>query len=125
MESNLRYFFVKTKIEMKSFDIKKITAHLTLPKRREYRSVSAKAHHDWKMMLVSFFFLWVIIFSLSLFLFFQIEGGKIFQTSVPVVEAKPVINKKILDDVVNSYEARRIHSEELKTQKTNIQDPSL
>jgi hypothetical protein len=110
---------------MKSFDFKKLTASLKLPKRGEYKSISAKAQHDWKIMLVSFFVLWIIIISLSMFLFFQIEGGKIFQTNAQQVENKPVINKAVLEDVVNSFEAKKARGEGLKTQKLNIPDPSL
>jgi len=110
---------------MKSFDIKKIKFHFALPKRREYRSVGAKAHHDWKTMLVFFFFLWVVVVSLSMFLFFQIEGGKIFKTDIPKTENRPVINKKTLNDVVNSFEAKKTLAEELKTKKIEIPDPSL
>lgn len=110
---------------MKSFDFKKITASLKFLKRGEYKSISAKAEHDWKIMLVSFFVLWIIIISLSMFLFFQIEGGQIFKTDVPQVENKPAINKVVLEDVVNSFEAKKVRGEGLKNQKLNIPDPSL
>lgn len=112
---------------MKIPDIKKILSRIRFPRLADYRTISDKAHHDWKIIIVLF-----IIFSLATiagnFLFFQqVDRGALFiqpSGEVPAANAD-VVSKKNLEDTVQFFRERQARLEDLKTIKPSVPDPSL
>jgi len=109
---------------MKSFDIKKLFTKLSTFKKLEFRSVSAKAHFDWKVMIILFFFVWIGIILYSTKVFFDVDKGTFFTTEKVEVQTTSIINKKTLDTVVKVFEEKNKKMEELKISSPSVADPS-
>jgi hypothetical protein len=110
---------------MRDINIKKILQKLSFIKKGEYRSISSKVHHDWKIMLITFFVLWVFIIILSTFFFSEISKGEIFTNQSNPTDAKLILDTKSLNDTVTLFESRIQNINDVKTQKMSIPDPSL
>jgi hypothetical protein len=110
---------------MKSFNIKKIFAKLRSHKRTEYKTISSKAHHDWKTMVIMFFFLWIVVIFGSGYIFIKINKGEIFLIESKIESKQSSVDKKLLETTVASFEGRKIEFEKLKTEKPKTVDPSL
>jgi len=108
---------------MKSINLKKYLGRLTF--RREFRTISSKAHHDWRIMLVFFFLLWIATVLGSLYIFVQIDRGDIFVAENKQEENPVTISKKLLEDTVEVFEGRKIKLEQLETKRSSLSDPSL
>lgn len=110
---------------MKNIDIKNLFSLLRAFKRREFRTISSKARHDWKIMVVSFLFLAFVVI-VGHFLFFrQIESGKIY-TQMIVEDKSPVtVSKDTLEETVIFFGERKTHLDELQMGREVVTDPSL
>jgi len=109
---------------MKPFDIKKLFSKLPTFKKLEFRSVSAKAHFDWKVMIILFFFIWIGIIVYSTKIFFDVDKGAFFTTETSEIQTTPIINKKTLEAVVSIFEEKNKKIEELKVSSPSVPDPS-
>lgn len=110
---------------MKKFDIKKILGSLKPAPKKQYRSVSAKAHHDWKMVIFFFSLVWVAVFLASLYIFFVINNGDLFQKDTETPSAQTTINKKALSDTVNFYSTKASKLQQLESNPPKAVDPSI
>ncbi len=107
----------------KTFNLKKYFGKLKF--HHDYKTISSKAHHDWRIMLVTFFFLWIAIVLGSLYMFVQIDRGEIFTSQTTQEENQATVSKKLLEETVEFFEGRKIKLEQLQTQKSIPADPSL
>ncbi len=110
---------------MKSIDFKKIFLKIKAPKRKEFRTISSKAHHDWKFILISFFILSTLVVSLNTYIFFEISKGEIFVKEIESGLGSEVISEKNLENAVRFFEERQIRFDRLQIEKPVIPDPSL
>jgi hypothetical protein len=110
---------------MKNFDIKKILASLKPTPQKQYRSISAKAHHDWKVVILLFSLVWVAVFLASLYIFFVINNGDFFQNDTVVTPPQTTINKKALSDTVDFYSTKAQKLNQLETNPPKVVDPSI
>ena len=110
---------------MKTPNFKNILSHIHLPKRTEFRTISAKARHDWKLIVVFFITLSLCVMGGNFYLFKQIDSGKIFDTSNASTTSASVVSKKNLEDTVQFFRERQARFEDLKTIKPSVPDPSL
>jgi hypothetical protein len=109
---------------MKDIRIKEIFSKL---KRgpTEYRTVSSKAHHDWKFMIIFFFLAWILIMAGSMYIFIEISRGEIFTVSALSNDKKNTLDKKVLESTVDYYESKKVKLNELKTVRSTTPDPSI
>lgn len=105
--------------------IKTYFSTLSLKPRREFKTISDKADHDWHIILVICILLSVAAISLGLFLFIKVSKGEIFAVIEKKEDAKSVINEKGLKNMIDFFESRRKHVEELKAEPKTAEDPSL
>ncbi len=83
-------------------------------------------YRDWKIIVISFFILFVIIGIANAYFFIQIDAGKIFFK----VEKKPTKNFEVLNvsglkKTVQFFGNKEKNFEALSKEKLNIVDPSL
>jgi hypothetical protein len=112
---------------MKIPDIKKILSRIRIPRLADYRTISDKAHHDWKIIIVLF-----MLFSLGAiagnYIFFeQVDNGALFVETAAgeSAESIDVVSKKNLEDTVQFFKEKQARLEDLKTMKPSVADPSL
>ncbi len=109
-------FYVRIKTYFSTFSLKP---------RREFKTISDKADYDWRVILVIFILLSVSAVSVGTFLFIKVSKGEIFAVIGKREDAKSVINERGLKNVIDFFESRRTHVEELKKQPRITEDPSL
>lgn len=107
---------------MFKLNLKKIKIPKNLFKR-EYKAISDKARHDWKIMIIFFLLVYVAITIVNFFIFFEIDKGEIFSVSPQSETRENSVNKKLLEETVNIFESKRIKFENLRS--VSIPDPSL
>lgn len=105
--------------------IKTYFSTLSLKPRREFKTISDKADYDWRVILVIFILLSVLAVSVGTFLFIKVSKGEIFTVIGRREDAKSVINERGLKNVIDFFESRKKHVEELKTKPRTTEDPSL
>jgi len=110
---------------MESINIKKILSKIRIPKRKEFRTISAKSHHDWKMILILFFVLSLLFVVGNTYFFFKINKGEIFINPTEEAGEEGVISEKKLEGAVDFFEDRQIRLERLQSEIPTIIDPSL
>jgi hypothetical protein len=93
--------------------------------RAEFRTISEKASHDWKVMVLVFALLSLITIGGGLYMFVQIAKGKLFQgNNVQVAEIKK-INQKDLDRVIEFFDTKKQVFDGLSDRVGVVEDPSL
>lgn len=93
--------------------------------RAEFRSISDKASHDWKAIVIIFAVLSLITIGGGLYMFVQIAKGKLFQgNSVKATEIKK-INQKDLDRVIEFFNTKKQVFDGLSDRVGVVEDPSL
>ncbi len=110
---------------MKSFDIKKILNSIHLPQRHEYKTISSKAHHDWKMMVLSCFVLSAFSIAGNIYFFAKINNGSLFSAEAAAEPVSDVVSKKNLEDTVVFFKNKQARFEDLKTLKPSVVEPSM
>ncbi len=114
---------------MKSFieNIKKYISSISLkPKKSsEYKTISDKANHDWRLMLLLFIFFVIGVVFLDAFIFVKASKGEIFLAVEKSEEARAPLSEKRLGDAVEQFESRRKNLEGLKLNPPTTTDPSL
>lgn len=110
---------------MKPTDFKKIFSNLKLPKRREYRTISSKARHDWKLIIVLFIFASLFAISWDVYLFWKINDGSIFENNQEAPPRTKIVSKRNLEDTVKYFNESKVRLDDLLNNKPNAIDPSL
>ncbi len=105
------------------FDFKKTISNIRLPKRTEFRTISAKAHHDWKLMVLAFIFLSCLAIAGNFYLFWQIDNETYEDTSGNAPSG--VVSQKNLEDTVAFFKNRQARLEDLQNHKPQVPDPSF
>lgn len=85
----------------------------------------ADAYDDWKKLMIIFLSINVLILLWSGYLFFQINQGNIF--AVPPTASSAVENstKNNLSSILNIYDGREKHFEDLRSAKPASTDPAI
>ncbi len=112
-------------MKLSDFSIKHIWSNLREPRKSEFRTISTKAHHDWKVILFGFLLVSIAVMVINMLLFFRINSGELFSPASPVSVRSGVVSKKNLEDTVKFFAERQTHLQELKTTKPTVADPSL
>lgn len=110
---------------MKLSHIKTSFTHIRIPKRGEYRTISSKAHHDWKMMVVGFILLSAVAIAGNFYLFWQISNSSFSADSSTVAPSQDTVSKKNLEDTVTFFKNRQARLLDLQTNKPSAPDPAL
>lgn len=110
---------------MKKIDFKKLLVKLKPTRRREFKTISAKAHFDWRIMVITFFFFWLAIILGSIYMFVKTDNGDIFQVSKEENTGQPVISQKLIEETVQFFEEKKAELERTKNEGSKIVDPSL
>jgi len=110
------------KISLK--DIKNWFKKINL-KKKEFANLSSKAAYDWKIMLILFFLMVVLIAGLNIFLFLKINSGDIFISNGTREASEASINKEDLNRVITLFADKTINLEILRKEKRASFDPSL
>lgn len=93
--------------------------------RGEFRTISEKASHDWKQMVLVFALFSLIAIGGGLYTFVLIARGELFQgDGVQVAEIKK-INQKELDSVIKFFDTKKQVLEGLSDRTSQVGDPSL
>lgn len=93
--------------------------------KSEVKTMSEKAHKDWKIILITFSILWIVIFLLDFRFFLKISKSEYVSDNSSSLDNQAKINSKLLEQVINAFESRKIVLEELKTKKVDSPDPSI
>lgn len=101
------------------------TTGLLRHKPSEYRTISAKAHHDWRIIIMLFAVLGVCIVAGNVMLFRKIASGEHFSTPIPIPSSRTQVSEKALQTTIDYYEAKAQKLGEIKTNPPNSSDPSL
>jgi hypothetical protein len=110
---------------MKLPNFKNIFSRFSFHKRGQYKTISEKSNHDWKIIIVSFIILAIIILAGSLYMFIGVSRGDIFLVEQKTEGVVQTINKDELANTVKFFESRKAHFEELKANRPTVGDPSL
>lgn len=102
-----------------------IKAKLISIRRGEYRTISAKAHHDWKIMVVVGMCGIFVAIAGNVYLFFQVDNGTALNDGGVQNQSSDVVSKKNLEDTVLFFKERQARLEDLKTIKPDVVDPSM
>ncbi len=108
---------------------------MKIPLSKLFKKVTAKKHrvahglynpvHDWKIVLIFFVFIAIILAGLSGYLFLKINRGEIFITQKHDTQTVSVLNVKLLEKTVGEFEEKKAHLLELETEKVIASDPSI
>jgi hypothetical protein len=112
-------------MNLKSFNAKKFFSKFRIPERKEFRTISAKSQHDWKLIVISFFILSFVAIAGNVYLFLEINSGGLFVSSTITATSSEVVSKKNLEDTVSFFNNRQARLDDLKKNKPNFPDPSL
>lgn len=83
------------------------------------------ANRVWKIIIIIFIVINLCVIVLSLYLFFQINKGEIFNIAQDSRVSADTINRDLLHETISSFEKMSGEFEELKTKRFNIIDPSI
>jgi len=105
--------------------IKKYFSSFSFKPRREFKTISDKAHHDWHIILITFIFFFLCAVSFGLYVFVKASKGEIFTVEGKKEDAKNVISEKNLTAVIEFFESRRKQVTQLRAAPQTAQDPSI
>lgn len=108
-------------------NIKKYFSGISLKstRRREYKTIGEKAHHDWKYILIFSILATICVIGLGVFVFIKVGKGEIFSVVYKKEEIRSSISEKRISDVIEQFENRRNHLESLKSNPPTSTDPSI
>lgn len=112
---------------MEDFNIKKILKKLTKLVGGRGVHVGRSITHpsrDWKIILVAFTILNIIMAVFSTFLFLQINKGEIFVVDVPIPSSTNSLNREELQNILSFFEEKKRAFVSLKINKPTLVDPS-
>lgn len=95
------------------------------PRRRDYKTIGEKAHHDWRYILIFFILATFCAIGLGAFIFVKVGKGEIFSVVNKKEEIRSSISEKRIADVIEQFENRRTHLESLKNSPPKSIDPSI
>jgi len=110
---------------MQFVTFKKIAKKFSFKKRSEFRAIGEKADHDWRYILLTFFFLTIASLGAGFYIFVKISNGEIFTIADTGGTVQQTINQKELDNAITFFEERRKHFLELQNNPLLLDDPSL
>lgn len=110
---------------MQAPNFKKIFKKISFKKRGEFRTIGEKADHDWKYILLGFFFLTAVSFGVGLYVFVKINKGEIFTINETSENSQKTINQKELNEASTFFKDRQNHFFEIQSNPAVVQDPSL
>lgn len=108
-----------------NIDLKTILQKLHIPKRAEYRTISAKAHHDWKLITILSALLIIIVVLYNVSLFSKVTHDETTTPTSARTLSREAVSQKTLQDTIDYYKAKSEKLSELKTSRPNTYDPSL
>lgn len=113
-------------MKLQNINIKEIIGKIkNLFLKKEYRTISDKARHDWKSMMIGFFVAGIILVVVSTMLFFRVSSGEQFIPDAYIAtETKPFDEKALLESV-EEFRNKKVHLEDLKQNPPQVSDPSL
>lgn len=80
---------------------------------------------DWRIVLVFFIIVNLLIGSFGVYMFFTVRSGDFFNVSAPERQIGKTIDREVLMETISHYEARQQELEELKVNGTPVVDPSI
>ncbi len=94
-------------------------------KEISYNKGSIKPHRDWKIILVFTFLILLFLGSISVYFYFQVDGGNIFSVPFDESQKEVKINKPLLDKTIGELNARKKSFEDMLLGSTTPPDPSV
>lgn len=94
-------------------------------KKKEFVNLSSKAAYDWKIMLILFFLMGILIAGLNIFLFLKINRGDIFRSDGSQEASEASIDKEELNKIITLFANKEINLNLLREEKRASFDPSL
>ncbi len=95
------------------------------PDGSEFRTISEKASHDWKQMVLVFALFCLLAIGGGLYTFVLIAKGKLFQGDGPQVTEIKKINQKDLDAVIKFFDTKKQILDGVPDRGAGVGDPSL
>ena len=91
----------------------------------EFRTISEKASHDWKVMVLVFALLSLIAIGGGLYMFVLIAKGELFQDVGTKASEIKMINQKDLDKVIKFFDTKKQVFDGVAGSASEVGDPSL
>lgn len=111
---------------MKSISLKNILSSIkNLGIAKEFRTISDKAHHDWKYMILGTFIAGSILLIACFLLFIRVSSGEVFIVSEEIKSDETSFDKKSLESVLIKYREKAKSTEQSGASTINLQDPSI
>jgi hypothetical protein len=110
---------------MKKINFKKLLSQMHLPKKKEYRTISGKGQHDWKILSISFLIVALLVIAGNTLLFLKVNNPETASDLSGTNVTSNTISQKNLENTVQFFQARATRLTELKLNKPNVTDPSL
>jgi membrane associated rhomboid family serine protease len=109
---------------MKPLNFKNFFSKMKPTRRREFRSISEKAHFDWRLILICFFVATVLSVAGSVYIFIQVSRGEIFEVVPSDINSKVTIDIELLKSEVETFDGRKSFIENLSNMDIPL-DPSI
>jgi hypothetical protein len=81
-------------------------------------------HNNWRNLLHFVFIIIILLIIFSFYLLYKIKNQKIFQVVPKSAQTEVLINEKLLEKVIGSFEEREFKEKEIKEGVNLYKDPS-
>ncbi|HEY4490263.1 MAG TPA: hypothetical protein VJC12_03360 [Candidatus Paceibacterota bacterium] len=105
-------------------DFKKFKLPKKFFKKRDYKTLSDKARHDWRGLLIIFLIIYILVILANIYIFWQVNGST-YEASYAETQNYISVDEKQLKETVDKFESRKIKLDQIKKTGVNIPDPSL
>lgn len=105
-------------------DIKKFFGKLNKKKTFHYIHGLFHPRHDWSILLVIFFIIISLGCIFNFYLFLRIAAGDIFRTEAEAITVE-TLDREAIQGMINLFEERAKHLEELKSNPIKVPDPLI
>lgn len=90
-----------------------------------YNFLKINPHRHWDILLKTFLFIIILLILASFIILYRIKNDKIFQIEIEKSEVKSLLNDKLLETTLETFNNKKNRELEIKSNPTQYTDPSI